>query len=156
MLKVAGIGTHLVLLDYAVRLERFSPSERDLLLIRASLDGLQRDGAGHWRRTKDWLIRDRYWFEETLMYSESIFSCIQYRTTIFSKRLHVWGGLFIYSVKRNMEALEQTKACLRILDLRTSPESKLPSALTAACVWNVPHETRCLNGPHCLVKITRT
>lgn len=50
MLKLEGIGTHFVLFDYAVRLERFSPSEGDLLLVRASLDGLLRDGAGNWKR----------------------------------------------------------------------------------------------------------
>lgn len=56
---------------------------------------------------------------------------------------HVWEGLFIYSVKRNMEALQQTKACLWILDLRTSPEWKLTSALTAGVLclkrssWNM-------------------
>ncbi len=48
-----GCGTHFILFDYAVRLERFSPSEGDLLLVCASLDGLLRDGAGNCRHKSE-------------------------------------------------------------------------------------------------------
>lgn len=64
-MQAEGIGTHFILFDYAVRLERFSPSEGNLLLECVSLDGLLRNGAGNW--TQEMSKRARHRTDQSLL-----------------------------------------------------------------------------------------
>lgn len=129
-----GTATHFVLLDDAVRLQRFSPLERDLLLERASLDGLQRDGAGHCKhktRTDQrpiliWRDTDEFWIN-VLLYSiqnEYVFKMHEKDNSSIQSN----QGLFVDPWPRKISG-EQTSSGLD-------------------CVF----ETRRFNGAHYLVK----
>lgn len=80
--------------------------------------------------TKDYLIRvcwsNPYRSEETLMCFKSIFSCIQYVMLKRTASKHETD----YSSDQTKGIWKRPKACMRFLDLWTSPEVP-PSALTA-------------------------